>query len=146
MFWGILSVLVGAWLGYAALRNLFFLDWRTANARALWFLASLVPSSAMTVYFVWLGRNELRRAGGEEVPKPRFRWGRLLLGFCLVFFALKGHFAPGPNTLKADNDTEALGMFLATVVMVSIGTMLMAFAFRPAKPKPIEQVPSIDAR
>ena len=146
MFWGVVSVLVGAWLGYAAMRNLLYLHWRIANAEVAWFMASVVPVSALAVYFVWLGKNQLQRAGGEEVPKPRFRWGKLLLGFCLVFFALKGHFAPGPNTLKPDNDTEAQGMLVAMVAMVSVGTVLMALAFRPIKRVPSGEAPATDAQ
>jgi len=147
MFWGIISVLVGAWFGYVTARNLFSFGWRNiANADSLWLLASLVPLSAMTVYFVWLGRNELQRASGKEVKKPRLRWGRLLLGFCMIFFALKGHFAPAPNAFKADNDMQTLGMLGSTVVMTSVGVLLMAFALRPAKPKTTEQVSSTDAR
>jgi hypothetical protein len=150
MFWGIVSVLAGALLGYAALRNLLYLQldlhWRIANSEVVWFMASVVPVSALAVYFVWVGKNQLQRAGGQEVPRPRFRWGRLLLGFYLTFFALKSHFAPGLNAFKADNDTEAMGMLGSTVVMTIVGALLMAFAFRPAQPKPTEQVPSTDAQ
>jgi hypothetical protein len=145
MFWGIVSVLVGSLLGYLTVRNLFFFNLRIANRDAVWFTASLVPMSALVVYFVWLGKNQLQRAGGQEAKKPRFRWGRLLLGSCIVFFALEGHFASGPDALKADNESEALGMLLAFVVMLSVGVLLMALTFRPPKQKPSrEALPAPD--
>jgi hypothetical protein len=146
MFWGIVSVLVGALLGYVTVRNLFFVDWRFTSAKAVWHLASLVPFSAQTVYFVWLGKNELQRAGGQKTPKPQFRWGRLLLGSCLVFFALKGYFSPPPNALKLENAMQALGTIFPMMVMLTVGTMLMAYAFKPVKPKPDEKTPSEDAQ
>ena len=147
MFWGIISVLVGAWFGYVTVRNLFSFNWRSiANAECLRLLAMVVPFAALAVYFIWLGKNQLRRAGGQEVPRPRVRWGRLLLGFLIVFFILKGHFAPGPNAHKPVNESEAQGMFFFTMTIAAAGTLLMAFALRPAKPKTTEQVSSTDIR
>jgi len=86
MFWGIVSVLVGSWFGYTTARNLFSFSWSSvANPECRWLLASLLPFSAMAVYFVWVGKNQLQRAGGQEVKKPQFRWGRFLFGLYLTF-------------------------------------------------------------
>jgi len=147
MFWGIVSVLVGSWFGYATARNLFFSSWSSVvNPECRWLLASLLPFSAMAVYFVWVGKNQLQRAGGQEVKKPQFRWGRLLSGFYLTFFALKSHFAPGLNRFKPDNDAQAIGMSGANVMILSVGVLLLAFAFSPVKQKLSGEASSIDTR
>jgi hypothetical protein len=66
----------------------------------------------------------------------------LLLGFTLVFAALKGHFAPGPNTFKPDNEAEAAGMLFTTFVIGGVGLLFMVLAFRPRKEKPAQNASS----
>jgi hypothetical protein len=77
------------------------------------------------------------------VLKSKFRWGKLLAGAFIAFFALESHFVPSPNALKADNAAQAAGMQGATILMVLAGLALMAFAFKPRKSAPQAEV---DAR
>lgn len=139
-FWGSVSIIVGALTAYAAARNLYWSS--TIAARDAWILAACFPFAATAVYFVWVGNNQLQRASGREMKKPRLRWGRLLLGFWLAFVSLKSHFAPGPSSLKPDNDAEAAGMLFATFLTVAVGLLLMVLAFRPPKEKPAQNASS----
>jgi len=134
---GSVSIVAGALFGYVAASDLFFHAGVT-TVREAWFLAGFFLLAAAAVYFVWVGNNQLQRASGQQVKSPRLRWGRLLLGFTLVFAALKRHFAPEPTTLKADNEAQAAAMLSAVFVLVGVGVLLMVLAFRPPKEKPAE--------
>jgi len=132
LFFGIVLVILGAAFGLLAARASF----QYVHARVLpgyWFAGGMILFILLGAFFVWIGANELRRATGQIVKKPKFRWGRLLTGAYFVFFSLHSHFAPSPNSLKADNDAEAFGMLISTILMVSIGLVLMALAFKPRK-------------
>jgi hypothetical protein len=148
LFWGIVSLLVGAYFGYAtariayiAGRNFCLFRWRLATRGWVWFILSFFPLSALAAYFIWVARNQFQQAGGQQGNKTRVRWGRLVLGFCIAFGALQSHFAPGLNALRPDNEAQAAGMFVATVVIVVIGIALMCLAFKPKSPK--KEIPAV---
>jgi hypothetical protein len=138
MFWGILSILTGGLLCYGVVRVLFRFCWRIARAEDIWFIASQLPFLALGVYLVWLAKNELARASGQEVAKPRVRWGRLLLGFCIAFFSVESHFSPSPKAFRAENEDEATGMLVASFTITTLGLITMALAFKPAKKKSVK--------
>jgi hypothetical protein len=142
LFWGAVSILVGAFFGYATARNL--LRSSAIATRDGWILAACFLFAATAVYFVWVGNNQLQRASGQDVKKPRLRWGKLLLGFWIAFISLKAHFEPGPNALRADNEAEAGGMLLATLLTMGVGLLLMVLAFRPPKEKPAQNASPTD--
>ena len=97
----------------------------------------------------------LFRLGGEE-PVATCGWSRskeatISLGQIFVralshVLALKSHFAPGLNKFKPDNDAQAIGMRGANVIILSVGVLLLAFAFSPVKKKLSEEASSIDTQ
>jgi hypothetical protein len=135
MFWGIVSILGGSLLSLGVVRILFRFNWRLVRAEDTRFLTGLLPFSALAVFLIWLGKNELQRASGQEVPKPRVRWGRLVLGFWIAFFSVRSHFAPGPGALRASNEAEAAGMLTMSIMLTCLGLVLMVLAFASAKRK-----------
>jgi hypothetical protein len=141
LLFGIVLVILGAALGLLVARASF----QYIRARVLpgyWFAGGMVLYILLGAFCVWIGTNEFRRATGQIVRKPKFRWGRLLAGAYFVFFSLNSHFAPGPNSLKADNDAQAFGMLISTILTVAIGLVLMALAFKPRKMEAIVEMGS----
>lgn len=135
LFFGIVLVISGAVLALLVMRICF----HSIRDRVLpdyWLAGGMALYILLGAFCVWIGANEFRRATGQLVRKPNFRWGRLLAGTYFVFFSLNSHFAPGPNGYKADNDAQAFGMLMSTILMVIIGLVLMALAFKPRKAEP----------
>jgi hypothetical protein len=135
LFWGIVLILIGALLGLIVARAIFNLVRKLGGPSDPWLIGGLVLLGALCAFCVWMGTREFQQATGQEVRKPTLRWGRMLVGICIVFISLKSHVAPRPNALKADNPGEATGMLLATVFMVLIGLWLAASSFKPRKTK-----------
>ena len=142
LFWGIVCLLIGAYFGFAAARAIyitghgfFVLHVDVLTRMWIWFLASSLPMSAAAAFFIWLAARQLQRASGQKAGAAKIRWGRFVLGSCMVFFALKGHFAPSTSSLRADNAAQALGMLITTLIIIVIGITLVCLAFNPKSPK-----------
>jgi hypothetical protein len=102
LFFGIVLVILGGAFGLVVAAGA-FVSIRSANMPDLSKMGRLIIFAALGAFCIWNGTNEFRRATGQEVNKPKFRWGRLLAGTYILFFSLNSHFAPSPNALKADN-------------------------------------------
>lgn len=133
LFFGIVLVLLGAWFGYIVARFIFYLVRNPGGFSNRWLIGDLPLLIAWSIFSVWVGSREFQRATGQDVGKPRFRWGKMLAGVTLVFRSLESHIAPSPNAFKADNDAQAAGMLMATILMVLVGLWLMAASFKSRK-------------
>jgi len=140
-FFGIVLVLLGAFFAFNTARNVFHLAGIKRGLLDAWLMSELLLSALLGAFCIWVGSNELKRAGGEQVRKTRFRWGRLLAGVFIVFMSLRSHFHPDANSLKADNDAQAAGMLIATCAIALAGLALIAYAFKPRK----QEAPSLVA-
>jgi uncharacterized membrane protein len=132
-FLGIVLILLGAWFGLIAARAAFNLIRNIERFSNPWLIGSLVLWTASGAFCVWMGTREFQRATGQNVKKPTFRWGRMLAGTYLVFVSLASHVAPSPNAFKADNEAQAAGMLIATILMVLVGLLLIASSFKARK-------------
>ncbi len=137
-FLGIVLILLGAWFGLVVARTALTLIRNTEGFLNPWLIGNLVLRIGLGAFCVWMGSREFQRATRQDVKEPRFRWGRMLAGTWLVFSSLESHIAPSPNAFKADNDAQAAGMLIATIVMVLAGMFLIAYSFKPRKSQPIE--------
>lgn len=145
MFLGIILICLGAGVGFIVARILFNLIRTSGGFENRWMIGYPVLCTALGTFCVWMGSREFQRASGQEVKEPGFRWGRMLAGIWIVFSSLKSHYSPSPNALKADNDSEAAGMLIATIAMTLAGMLLIAYSVKPRKPQPIEAVSQSDS-
>lgn len=132
-FCGIILILLGAWVGFIAARVTFTLIRNVELFSNPWLIGILLLRAVLSAFCIWIGSREFQRATGQDVKEPRFRWGRMLAGTCLVFFSLRAQFSPGPTDLKADNADQEFGMRIETIFMVLAGMFLIAYSFRPRK-------------
>ena len=137
-FLGIVLVLLGAWFGFIVARAAFNLIRNIEGFSNLWLIGDLVIRIGLAAFCVWMGTREFQRATGQDIKTPKFRWGRMLAGTWLVLSSLESHIAPSPNAFKADNESEAAGMLIATMLMVLAGMFLIAYSFKPRKSQPLE--------
>src|SRR5438309_6947627 len=116
LFLGIVLILLGALFGLIVAKVTFNLIRAPGRFSTPWLIGEQVLRIGLGAFCVWIGSREFERATGHEVKEPGFRWGRMLAGIWLVFFSLKSHFLPNTNTFKADNDAEAAGMLIGTML------------------------------
>jgi hypothetical protein len=140
LFLGIVLILLGALFGLIVAKVTFNVIRNPRLFSNPWLIGEQILRIGLGAFCVWIGSHEFQRATGQNVKEPRFRWGMMLAGIWLVFFSLKSHFLPNTNTFKADNDAEAAGMLIATIVMVFVGFWLIASSFRPRKSQPLEAI------
>jgi len=133
LFLGIVLILLGALFGLVVAKVTFNLIRNPGDFSNRWLIGDLILRIALGAFCVWIGSREFQRATGQDVKKPRFHWGRMLAGTWLVFSSLESHIAPSPNAFKADNDAQAAGMLMATILMVLVGLWLIAASFKPRK-------------
>ncbi len=126
---GVASIFLGAVLGLLMVRALLLsANWAGKN---VWNIGGMFVFSLLAAFLIWIGSRAVRRGRGQLVPPTTIKWGRILGGIWLVFFASKSHFAPDANSLKANNPGEAFGMGMATVLMTAAGIFLVAHSFKP---------------
>jgi hypothetical protein len=133
LFLGIVLILLGALFGLAVAKVTFNFIQNPGHFSKPWLIGEQVLRIGLGAFCVWIGSRQFQRATGHEVKMPRVRWGRMLAGTWLVFFSLESHFAPSPNALRADNESEAAGMMIATMLAVLAGMLLVAYSFKPQK-------------
>jgi cytochrome bd-type quinol oxidase subunit 2 len=133
LFLGIILIFLGALIGFLMAGVTFNFIRNPDRFTTPWLIGEQVLRIGLGAFCVWMGSREFQRATGQDVKMPRVRWGRMLAGTWLLFFSLKSHISPSPNDLKADNDAEASGMLIATILMVSVGLWLIAASFKPRK-------------
>ena len=129
---GIVSIFAGTLLGLLMVRGLLVSGSLKHDA---WTIGGVFVFCLLAAFLIWIGTRAVRRGRGQIVPAPTLRWGRLLGGVWLIFFALKTHFAPDVN-LQADKAGEAFGMGMATILMTAAGIMLIANSTKPLCKKP----------
>jgi hypothetical protein len=111
---GIVVLLVGCVLLLASLGRLPYIAhfWAAGNlGLILWNVAGLVLFPSLGVYCVCAG---LRLLNPQLIKKPRFGWGRIVIGSFMLYVQVGSdlHFIPdGPvPTLKPSNPTQATSM------------------------------------
>ncbi len=132
-FLGIILICLGAWFGLTVARVIFKLIRNPGGFSNPWLTGNLVLRIGLGAFCVWIGSREFQRATGQVVKEPRFRWGRMLAGASLVFVSLWSHFSPSPNAYKAENEAQASGMLMATILMVLVGLWLTISSFKGRK-------------
>jgi len=133
LFLGIVLICLGAWFGLTVARVIFNLIGNPGGFTNQWLTGSLLLRIGLGAFCVWIGSREFQRATGQIAKEPRFRWGRMLAGASLVFVSLASHFSPSPNAYKAENEAQAAGMLMATLLMVVVGLWLIASSFKTRK-------------
>jgi len=64
-----------------------------------------------------------------QVEKPI--WWRIVVGSLLVIAEIKNHVAPAPNLLKASNEAQQQGMYIASVAIILLGCWLIYSGVKP---------------
>jgi len=131
---GSLLLILGAWMAMGVIRFAFFIL-RIQNFSS-WFIADTVLRAASALFFIWVGARAIRSVG-QEIPATRIGWGRLLLGFVLIYIQIRDHFVPNPNNLQPNNAGEAFGMQTMRAVLCFAGVVLIVAAFLKRKPQPV---------
>jgi hypothetical protein len=134
---GIVSIFAGTMIGLLMVRGLLVPG---SLKRDGWNIGGVFVFCLLATFLVWIGTRAVRRGRGQSVPKPTVSWGRTLGGVWLIFFALKSHFDPAPNSLKADNPGEAFGMLMATILMTVGGIMLIVSSLKALRSKLSQQI------
>ena len=129
---GILSIFLGTAIGLLMVRGLFVSG---SLKRDAWNIGGVFVFCLLATFLVWIGTRAVRRGRGQIVPAPTIKWGRMLGGVWLIFFAMHSHFHPSPNELKAEA-AEAVGMAIGTILMTAAGVMLIANSTKPLWKKP----------
>ena len=140
LFLGIVLICLGAWFGLTVARVVFNLIRDPSGFSNPWLTGNLVLRIGWGAFCVWIGSREFHRATGQVVKEPRFRCGKMLAGASLVFVSLGSHFSPSPNAYKADNEAQAAGMLMATILMVLVGLWLIGSSFKARKPQHLEAI------
>lgn len=133
LFLGIVLIFLGAWFGFIAARVIFNLVRNPGGFSNPWLIGNLLLRIALAAFCIWMASREFQRATGQNIKLPKFRWGRMLAGTWLVFSSLESHIAPSPSALKADNESQAAGMLIATISMALVGLWLIASSFKARK-------------
>jgi lipoprotein signal peptidase len=112
---------------FLALRLIQALIFRTITT--FWTLASDLLFAALVIYLIYVGRRGIAYARGTRRPKPRFGWGRILLGAILLYNSANAHFHLTPTRqiikpLEPSNEAQALGMNAADIVL-AIGCVVL---------------------
>lgn len=145
LFWAVICLLLGAFLGFVTVRNLYTIvralivcGWSVVTPQWAWLVASLFPFSFLALYFIWAASNGFARAAGRRTIKPRIGWGALVSGFFIIFFVVYDYFAPGTRALRAYTPEEAAGVMAFKVLIAGLGITLMCWALsrKPSKREP----------
>jgi cytochrome bd-type quinol oxidase subunit 2 len=139
LFLGIVLIFLGALFGLIVAKVTFNLIRNPGDFSTPWLIGEQVLRIGLGTFCVWIGSREFQRATGQEVKEPTFRWGRMLVGIYFVFFSLKSHFSPSPNSLKADNEAEAMRMLMAILTMLA-GVLLVVYSVKPRESQPLEAI------
>jgi hypothetical protein len=126
---GIASIFLGSVLGLLMIRALLL----SANwaVKSVWNIGGIFVFCLLAAFLIWIGSRAVRRGRGQFVPATTIKWGRVLAGIWLVFFASKSHFAPDANAYQADNSSQAFGMLAASIFMLAAGIFLIAHSLKP---------------
>ena len=126
---GVASIFLGAVLGLLMVRALLL----SANwaVKSVWNIGGMFVFCLLAAFLIWIGSRAVRRGRGQLVPATTIKWGRVLGGIWLVFFAFKSHFVPEANAYQADNASQAFGMLAATIFMLAAGIFLIAHSLKP---------------
>jgi len=97
-----------------------------------WMLLVHLLFAAVAVYLIYLGLRGLVFAHGKPLPKPRFGWGRILLGAVLLFSSANDHFHPlsshtAIKRLEPSNPTQAVVMNI-TAIVIAVGCVIVIFS------------------
>jgi hypothetical protein len=140
LFLGILLILLGGLFGLIVAKVTFNFIRNPGRFSSPWLIGEQVLRIGLGAFCVWIGSREFERATGHEVKEPGFRWGRMLAGTWLVFYSLESHFSPSPSGLKADNEAEAAGMLIGTMLPMLAGVLLVVYSVKPVKSQPLEGI------
>jgi hypothetical protein len=128
-----LSIIAGYGFALLLIRGIFLLITRGFGAdpsHAPFVVLGYLLFLALCVYLFNLGRRALLLAKGFPQPKPRFGWGRILLGSIFLYSNAVRHFHLIParfKPLQPSNDVEAVSMNITEGVLF-IGCLLLIFS------------------
>jgi hypothetical protein len=126
---GWLSVIVGYGLALLLFRGIFIGITRgfAGRPQAFCILLGYLLFLALAVYFFTVGRRAISIAKGSPRPRPRFGWGRMLLGALLIFCAATTEFHLFPTRVKPleyENQTQAAAGHVTTIA-ICIGCVFL---------------------
>src|SRR5271166_2747741 len=143
---GIVVPLTGCVLLLASLRRMFYIShlWTTGSPGLnLWNVVGLFLFPSLGVYCVGAG---LRLLNPQLIKKPRFGWGRIVIGLFMLYVQVGSelHFAPdGPvPTFKPSNPTQATSMKITGIAFCLIFIYVIYRGIRAGftRPEPLAVV------
>ena len=58
-------------------------------------------------------------------------WWKVIIGMLLILVEVKNHILPSANLLKANNEGQQLGMYIAMVALIGRGCWLVYSGIKP---------------
>jgi hypothetical protein len=129
---GSLLLMLGAWMATGTIRAIIYIL-RTQNFDS-WFAGDTVVRIACSIFLIWVGARAVHHAG-QELPRTKIGWGRLLLGVVFIYIQIRDYFVPAPDALQPDNANQAFGMRAMRAVFWIAGVALIFAAFLKKKPQ-----------
>jgi len=148
---GWLSVIAGYGFALLLIRGIFVgltRGFAGGHNRSFWILLGYLLFLAFAIYLFNLGRRALSFAKGSPRPKPRFGWGRMLLGTIFLFSSAVDHFhlLPAGRTLKRlepSNQTQAVAMNVTTIALcVGCVLLILSGIWRGFRRSSTESIPN----
>lgn len=80
-----------------------------------------------------LGSRTMMRRKGKPMPTQPQQpvWWKVIVGALLILVEVKNHAFPSANLLKANNEGEQLGMYIAMAVLIGLGCWLVYSGIKP---------------
>jgi len=124
-FLGFIAIIAGGAVAALLVRG--FLTGRIHDG---WTIGASLLLVGFCMYLTHVGIRGISYGKQRVAGRAQFGWGRILLGFTIIFTELKNYFAPAPNLLKPDNEAQVAGMHAATYLICGIAIYLLVVGIR----------------
>ena len=129
---GWLSLVVGYGLALMLIRGVYIGTTRgfaADRSQAFWIVLGYLLFLGLALYLFTLGRGALLIAKGRPRARPRFGWGRIVVGLILLYSSAVDHFHLIPvrgtvRHLEATNETQAVAMKV-TAIALAVGCVVL---------------------
>jgi hypothetical protein len=92
----------------------------------IWSATDLILDFAFAAYLLSVGIRSIHWSRGQgPATSARIKWGRVFLGYLMIYIEVKDHFHPAPNLLRPSNQTQAAAMNATAIALMLLGAWLI---------------------